>query len=62
MITSAKNKVKGSQVQEKPFITVSIHIRLTDFGEHLHRFWNVSLASKDYFTSAMQYFEDKYEV
>ena len=62
MITSAKNNSKGSQVQEKPFITVSIHIRLTDFGEHLQRFWNVSLATQDYFTSAMQYFEDKYEV
>ena len=62
MITSAKNNSKGSQVQEKPFITVSIHIRLTDFGQHLQRFWNVSLATQDYFTSAMQYFEDKYEV
>jgi len=61
MITSAKNNSKGSQVQEKPFITVSIHIRLTDFGQHLQRFWNVSLATQDYFTSAMQYFEDKYE-
>ena len=62
MITSAKNNSKESQVQEKPFITVSIHIRLTDFGQHLQRFWNVSLATQDYFTSAMQYFEDKYEV
>merc|ERR1711994_443042 len=48
-------------VQEKPFITVSIHIRLTDFGQHLQRFWNVSLATQDYFTSAMEYFEDRYE-
>jgi len=62
MIASAKKNSKRSQVQEKPFITVSIHIRLTDFEGHLKQWWNVSLASKDYFTSAMQYFEDRYEV
>ena len=62
MITSAKKNSERSQVQEKPFITVSIHIRLTDFEGHLKQWWNVSLATKEYFTSAMQYFEDRYEV
>ena len=62
MITSAKNNSKESEVHNKPFTTVSIHIRLTDFEGHLKQWWNVSLATKDYFTSAMQYFEDRYEV
>ena len=60
MIQSAKSKLQVEN--EQKFTTVSIHIRLTDFGSHLERLFNLTLASPDYFTRAMQYFTDKYEV
>ena len=42
--------------------TVSIHIRLTDFGGHLENLFNVAYATPDYFSNAMQYFANKYKV
>ena len=42
--------------------TVSIHIRLTDFGDHLKRQFDVAYATPDYFSNAMRYFANKYKV
>ena len=55
-----KVEIQGNQVQN--FTTVSIHIRLTDFGGHLDRLFSVTYATPDYFSRAMQYFADRYEV
>ena len=60
MVQRAKLEIQGNQVQN--FTTVSIHIRLTDFGSHIERLFNVTYATPDYFSSAMQYFTDRYEV
>ena len=60
MIQRAKGNFKDKQVQN--FTTVSIHIRLTDFGIHLKRNWNVTYATPDYFSTAMKYFTDRYQV
>ena len=60
MIQSAKNNFSGSQLQN--FTTVSIHIRLTDFEGHLKGLWNLTYAPPAYFSNAMQYFTDRYEV
>ena len=60
MIQRAKGNLKDKQVQN--FTTVSIHIRLTDFGIHLKRNWNVTYATTDYFSTAMKYFTDRYQV
>ena len=51
-------KLRAMASFKKP-IFVSIHIRLTDMGQHLVNF-NVSLASIKYFTSAMEYMKTKY--
>ena len=42
--------------------TVSIHIRLTDFGSHLKGFWNITYAQPEYFSNAMRYFTERYQV
>ena len=42
------------------FVLVGIHVRLTDYGNHLKRFYNGQLLSKLYFTHAMSYFRSKY--
>lgn len=60
MIQRAKGDLDEKQVQN--FTTVSIHIRLTDFGNHLKKHWNITYAKEDYFSRAMKYFTDRYKV
>ena len=60
MIQRATKKFQGNGVQN--FTTVSIHIRLTDFGQHLKGMFHVTYAPPEYFSRAMQYFTDRYQV
>ena len=60
MIQRATKKLQGNEVQN--FTTVSIHIRLTDFGQHLKGMFHVTYAPPEYFSRAMQYFTDRYQV
>ena len=60
MIQRATKKFQGNEVQN--FTTVSIHIRLTDFGQHLKGMFHVTYAPPEYFSRAMQYFTDRYQV
>ena len=60
MIERANTDITDRKVQN--FTTVSIHIRLTDFENHLKGWWNITNAQPEYFSSAMQYFTEKYQV
>ena len=60
MIQRETKKLQGNEV--KNFTTVSIHIRLTDFGHHLKDMFHVTYAQPEYFSRAMQYFTDRYQV
>ena len=60
MIDRAKTDITDRKVQN--FTTVSMHIRLTDFGDHLKGWWNITYAQPEYFSNAMQYFTDRYQV
>ena len=60
MIQRAKDDISNKNVQN--FTTVSIHIRLTDYGNHLNTWWNITYAPPEYFSSAMKYFTDRYQV
>ena len=63
MIQRAKSDLKNSQiVEQQKFTTVSIHIRLTDFENHLNNLFNVTYATTEYFSRAMQFFTDRYKV
>ena len=52
-------KIKTTASSYKKPVLVSIHLRLTDMGKHLANF-NVSLASTEYFTSAMEFMKNKF--
>ena len=41
---------------------VSIHVRLTDFKDHLKKLWNMTFVSNKFLTKAMSYFSNKYKV
>ena len=63
MLERAKKELFQENQEVQNFTTtVSIHIRLTDFGSHLERLFNVTYAPPAYFSSAMQYFTDRYKV
>ena len=60
IIQRAKSDITDGKVHN--FTMVSIHIRLTDFGNHLKGFWNMTYAQPEYFSNAMQYFTERYQV
>ena len=60
MIERANTDITDRKVYH--FTMVSIHIRLTDFGNHLKGFWNMTYAQPEYFSNAMQYFTERYQV
>ena len=41
---------------------ISIHIRLTDYKKHLEHYYNMSTASKEYLSNAIDYMDKKYDV
>jgi hypothetical protein len=41
---------------------VSIHVRRSDYANHLSILYNLSYVSDDYFKKATQYFREKYQV
>ena len=60
MIEGSTSDVTDRQVHN--FTTVSIHIRLTDFGGHLKSLWNITYAQPEYFSNAMRYITERYQV
>ena len=41
---------------------ISIHIRLTDYKNHLKKLFNLDFIPAKWFTTAMQYFSNRYQV
>ena len=55
-------KATKSLSMEDEVTMVSIHVRLTDFKDHLKSLWNMEFISNEFLTKAMTYYTNKYKV
>ena len=54
--------VKMPKLKPEDVTAISIHIRLTDYKKHLKHYYNMSTASKEYLSNAIDYMDQKYDV
>ena len=64
IIQSVSNTYKATKrlAMEDEVTMVSIHVRLTDFKNHLKSLWNMEFISNEFLTKAMKYYTNKYKV
>ena len=64
IIQSVSNTYKATKrlSMEDEVTMVSIHVRLTDFKNHLKSLWNMEFISNEFLTKAMTYYTNKYKV
>ena len=64
IIQSVTNTYKATKrlSMEEEVTMVSIHVRLTDFKNHLKSLWNMEFISNEFLTKAMTYYTNKYKV
>ena len=64
IVQSISNTYKATKrlSMEDEVTMVSIHVRLTDFKDHLKSLWNMEFISNEFLTKAMTYYTNKYKV
>ena len=64
MVESIRNAYKALKRKERmdDVTVVTIHVRLTDYKRHLKLLFNLEPIKSTWFSTAMQYFCDKYKV
>ena len=64
MVATIRNTYKVLKRNENidKVIVISIHVRLTDYKRHLKDLFDLEPISRKWFTKAMKYFCDKYQV
>ena len=56
------NQVLAKRSSTETPVYISIHVRRTDYGIYLDHFFKKEYVEDDYFTRAIQYYRDLYDV